>query len=214
MRRGGRAQTGQQRSDEEDEDEDEDGSEGEDGYGGRDLLAESDSEGSEGEEEEAPSGHERRQQRLQEKIARLEEAALGAKDWFMQGEVDAGVRRRGGARVCDAPVRASQPPAKPHAAPGAALTPSPAPAAFPAPQPAAPRTVRWRSTWISTPPSSRRRRFDLRAASWAGSWLQGCRGGPLGYCNRAAPPTPSPCVCLATPHPHCPCLVLRSPLRR
>ncbi|KAK9823286.1 hypothetical protein WJX72_001624 [[Myrmecia] bisecta] len=38
------------------------------------------------------SAHERRLQRMQQRIERLQEAAMGEKDWFMRGEADAGAR--------------------------------------------------------------------------------------------------------------------------
>lgn len=55
------------------------------------LLA-SDSD-SDGEEKEVKSSHELKEERLQKKISRLEEVAIGAKPWQMTGEVDAAARQ-------------------------------------------------------------------------------------------------------------------------
>ncbi|PSC76514.1 U3 small nucleolar ribonucleo MPP10 [Micractinium conductrix] len=89
---------------EEDSDkEEEDGRAGRAGRGvaSRALLAESDEEEEEVDEELAPSAHERRQHRLQEKIQRLEETAMGEKEWFMRGEIDAGRRPKNSALEVD-----------------------------------------------------------------------------------------------------------------
>ncbi|PRW59087.1 U3 small nucleolar ribonucleo MPP10-like isoform X1 [Chlorella sorokiniana] len=92
-----------------DDEEEEEEQEEEDAFAGeaagwgrqRNMLAGSDEE-EEGEEDElAPSAHERRQQRMAEKIRRLEEAAMGKKDWFMLGEVDAAERPKNSALEVD-----------------------------------------------------------------------------------------------------------------
>ncbi|KAL4859859.1 Nucleolar GTP-binding protein 1 [Chlorella vulgaris] len=52
-------------------------------------------------DELAPSAHAQRQQRMQDKIRKLEDAAMGDKAWFMQGEVDAGRRPKNSALEID-----------------------------------------------------------------------------------------------------------------
>lgn len=52
-------------------------------------------------DELAPSAHAQRQQRMQDKIRKLEDAAIGDKAWFMQGEVDAGRRPKNSALEID-----------------------------------------------------------------------------------------------------------------
>lgn len=51
----------------------------------------------------AQSKHERRQARMRARIAALEEANMGDKDWFMRGEAKGGARWPYGAnaRACD-----------------------------------------------------------------------------------------------------------------
>ena len=51
---------------------------------------EDDADAAEGETRAGLSKHERQQQRMQQRIARLEAQNLAAKDWFMQGESGAG----------------------------------------------------------------------------------------------------------------------------
>ena len=54
-----------------------------------------DEEDLEGERQLGPSSHEQRLERLAKKIQRLEEDAMGPRDWFLRGEVDAGGLGRG-----------------------------------------------------------------------------------------------------------------------
>lgn len=68
---------GSDAEDDEDDDEDED-DEGED------------AEAAAGGRVSAQSKHERRQARMRERIAALEEANMGDKDWFMRGEAKGG----------------------------------------------------------------------------------------------------------------------------
>ncbi|EFN57436.1 hypothetical protein CHLNCDRAFT_142905 [Chlorella variabilis] len=84
------------------EDEDEDGWEAATDAGvQQNRLDGSEQEDDEDGAELAPSAHARRQQRMQEKIRKLEAAAMGEKDWFMQGEVDAGHRPKNSALEVD-----------------------------------------------------------------------------------------------------------------
>lgn len=137
-------------SDSDDEEEDEEledwgGASGSEGEGSEGEAAAAGSEEAEEEESDepvtGPSTHERRLERLQQRIQRLEEAAMGPKDWFMRGEADAGewAGRAAGGRERLAWRHAV------HALPpGRMYGHSQSPHPHPPLQPPAPRTARWR----------------------------------------------------------------------
>lgn len=93
------------------EDDELSGSEGENGE--RDSSSD-DGEEEEEEERRQPSTHERRLGKMSEKVRRLEEEAMGEKEWFMKGEVVAGQRPKNSALEVDLDFETSmKPPPQP-----------------------------------------------------------------------------------------------------